>query len=388
MGRRSRDAGYHPNITKPQKLIRRTNLKNIDIHLPLKTRRGILCSTDNIRRTPGSTNIPSEPICAAIGNIEIKPIIVKQSSRSTSNDDLLLRDSNNQKVDLKNEGFKFSICTSLYNLGNANLMKLTSNKHGMEYGLGKPLVESNEEHVNAWAERKNIDNVSNTFGPNRNMIPRDVNELVKQKGLLLKRFDYWYNWYSKTKENIPCLRSDQMAINKLKEEGYVFEKRKIIGPIPGVKIGDSFNLRVQLVIMGLHTQDTKGIDYMSTTEGKVSIATSIVTMEGYNDVFVNSDELIYTGEGSTFERNVKFPKDRRLEGGNFALSKSMMKGTFVRVIRGFKIKGEKNMKNYVYDGLYNVVHCYQERAQHGRMQWKFKLLRCSGQNYIDWKSIR
>ena len=79
------------------------------------------------------------------------------------------------------------------------------------------------------------------------------------------------------KSNI-CLHKDAaMVLGKPKW----VNTAKRLGPVPGVEVGDRFQYRTELYIVGLHLQFQKGIDYMK--EDGVLIATSIVATEKYSN---------------------------------------------------------------------------------------------------------
>ncbi|PNY12965.1 histone-lysine N-methyltransferase H3 lysine-9 specific SUVH6-like protein, partial [Trifolium pratense] len=91
-------------------------------------------------------------------------------------------------------------------------------------------------------------------------------------------------------------RFDLQAEKILKEKGnYVNEGDKILGSVPGVVVGDEFQYRIELNVIGFHRQIQGGIYYVKQ-KNKV-LATSIVASGGYSDELDNTDVLIYTGQG-------------------------------------------------------------------------------------------
>ncbi|VVB08230.1 unnamed protein product [Arabis nemorensis] len=172
-------------------------------------------------------------------------------------------------------------------------------------------------------------------------------------------------------------RIDYQTRNVLVEERRQVNAEKRIGPVPGIEIGDVFQYKSELNLVGLHFDIMGGIDYMN--RGDLKLATSIVSSEGngYSDVF-NSGVLVYTGEGG----NVR--NDQRLVRGNLALANSMREKTPVRVILG-KTRVDQKGKHYVYDGLYLVEKYWQERGPGGNLVFKFKLVRVSGQPSVGLK---
>ncbi|XP_050377739.1 YDG domain-containing protein At5g47150-like [Argentina anserina] len=168
-------------------------------------------------------------------------------------------------------------------------------------------------------------------------------------------------------------RVDLEAFKVLKDRGlFVKSGKNVIGDIPGVKVGDKFQYRVELILCGLHHQTQGGIAY-GNFGGKV-LATSIVASGGYADDLQSKDSLIYTGQGGNPERG-KDPQDQKLERGNLALKNSVQKN-HVRVIRGSELV--YGSRTYVYDGLYMVEKCWQERGALGKLVFKFQMNRIGG----------
>ncbi|CAJ2650575.1 unnamed protein product [Trifolium pratense] len=116
-------------------------------------------------------------------------------------------------------------------------------------------------------------------------------------------------------------RFDLQAEKILKEKGnYVNEGDKILGSVPGVVVGDEFQYRIELNVIGFHRQIQGGIYYVKQ-KNKV-LATSIVASGGYSDELDNTDVLIYTGQGGNVMSSDKDPKDQKLVRGNLALKNS------------------------------------------------------------------
>jgi len=99
----------------------------------------------------------------------------------------------------------------------------------------------------------------------------------------------------------------------------------------------------------------------------------------------SSDELIYTGSGGKASGN-KQGDDQKLERGNLALKNCIDTKTLVRVIHGFKGQSRsqvgpskgKQTSTFIYDGLYQVLECWQEGLI-GERVFKYKLQRIAGQ---------
>ncbi|KAK4734254.1 hypothetical protein R3W88_008515 [Solanum pinnatisectum] len=151
------------------------------------------------------------------------------------------------------------------------------------------------------------------------------------------------------------------------------------GDVPGVQIGDQFRFRAELVMIGLHHQFIKGINYV--TLGRKDVASSIVDSGRYDNEAISSETFIYVGQGGNPKVSVnERVEDQKLEGGNLALKNSMDLGYPVRVICGRqRVNGEKNDIRYIYDGLYTVTKCWEERAPTGKYSFKFELKRNLGQ---------
>ncbi|KAF7828478.1 histone-lysine N-methyltransferase, H3 lysine-9 specific SUVH6-like [Senna tora] len=181
-------------------------------------------------------------------------------------------------------------------------------------------------------------------------------------------------------------RIDLQAAKIIKEKGKLVNTGKqILGPVPGVEVGDEFQYRVELNIIGLHRQIQGGIDYV-VHNGKI-LATSVVSSGGYADELDNSDVLIYTGQGGSMLKNDKEPEDQKLERGNLALKNSIVEKNPVRVIRGTE-SADGKCKRYVYDGLYEVEAYWQDMGPHGKLVFRFRLRRNENQPELAWKKVK
>ncbi|KAM7251183.1 hypothetical protein ACFE04_023066 [Oxalis oulophora] len=183
------------------------------------------------------------------------------------------------------------------------------------------------------------------------------------------------------------LRIDLDAAKVLKEKNkLVNTDKQYIGPVPGVEVGDEFNYRVELAIVGVHRLYQGGIDYVR--QGGKILATSIVASGGYNDDLDSSDVLIYSGQGGTGDKK-KGPEDQKLERGNLSLANSKDERNPVRVIRGETANpSDPKSKIYIYDGLYVVDSYWQDMGQHGKMVYQFRLVRIPGQPELAWKVVK
>ncbi|WOG96929.1 hypothetical protein DCAR_0416268 [Daucus carota subsp. sativus] len=177
------------------------------------------------------------------------------------------------------------------------------------------------------------------------------------------------------------------AAMQLKDHKKWLNVDKCVGALPGIEIGDQFQSRAELVIVGLHSKFLAGIDYKNIG-GKIC-ATSIVTSGRHGDKNHSSDVLIYGGEGGKPNPSSGKPEDQKLVRGNLAL-KNSINDVPVRVIRGMQnMKAPKstladsvNKSKFVYDGLYFVRKCWPEREHCGNLVYKFQLERIQGQQEL------
>ncbi|GAU31372.1 hypothetical protein TSUD_19170 [Trifolium subterraneum] len=199
-----------------------------------------------------------------------------------------------------------------------------------------------------------------------------------------KRYrDYKSNQLDNFTAKIKALRDAAIDM----QEKYQWENtRKRIGHVDGINVGDLFQYRAELVVIGLHQQFQNGIDYLGKNE--CSLATSIVVTPKYANEMKSSGCLIYEGQGSNPKvRKPVTPHDQKMETGNLALRNSMNAKRPVRVI--LKIFGNfvgmeewrNNVSNcsFKYDGLYSVDKMTQERGEYGKLVFKFELNKLSDQ---------
>ncbi|KAK1297512.1 Histone-lysine N-methyltransferase, H3 lysine-9 specific SUVH6 [Acorus calamus] len=197
-------------------------------------------------------------------------------------------------------------------------------------------------------------------------------------------------------EHPNIFRIDLVASKLLREKQmWVNTGKPILGVVPGVEVGDEFQYRVELAIVGIHRPFQGGIDYLK--KGKEILATSIVASGGYDDETDSSDVLIYSGSGGTVGgKGEKKVEDQKLERGNLALKNSIHARIPVRVIRGFKeLKTSEShetrpkvVTHYTYDGLYMVEKYWQEQGNHGCSVFKFQLRRIPGQPELAFKQVK
>ncbi|XP_033139387.1 histone-lysine N-methyltransferase, H3 lysine-9 specific SUVH7-like [Brassica rapa] len=177
------------------------------------------------------------------------------------------------------------------------------------------------------------------------------------------------------------------AFSRFTNLGVRTNKKKRIGPVPGVQPGDIFYFWGEMCLVGLHTQMPAGIDYLLAKDGEAEgLTTSVVTSVGhYNDKTDELHTLVYTGQGGTCKDGK--PRNQDLARGNLALVTSQKRGNEVRVIRGVEDPGDKKGKVYIYDGLYVVTHYWIEKGTTGFDEFKFNLVRKQDQpsGFATWK---
>ncbi|XP_044461869.1 histone-lysine N-methyltransferase, H3 lysine-9 specific SUVH1-like [Mangifera indica] len=187
-------------------------------------------------------------------------------------------------------------------------------------------------------------------------------------------------------------RADLKAGNILLTKGVRTNTRKRVGAVSGVEVGDIFFFRMELCVVGLHSQSMAGIDYMISRGDleEAPVALSIVSSGGYDDDAEDSDILVYTGQGGNANKKDKQSSDQKLERGNLALERSFRRGNEIRVIRGMKDGASLNTKVYVYDGLYRIQESWMEKGKSGCNMFKYKLVRMPGQPgaFSVWKLIQ
>lgn len=185
-------------------------------------------------------------------------------------------------------------------------------------------------------------------------------------------------------------RLDLMALKILKENSLELNFDSLsVGSVPGVEIGDEFNLRVELCFLGLHRQLQAGIDFLKQ-DGRL-LARSIISSGSskYSDNGHASEILIYSGSGPS-------NKNQKLEYGNLALKNSIDAQNPIRVIRGFEDiqinnsrshKGKKATR-YIYDGLYLAEKYWTEKNDDGWDIFMFQLRRQQEQPELKIKNVK
>ncbi|GER50841.1 histone-lysine N-methyltransferase [Striga asiatica] len=167
------------------------------------------------------------------------------------------------------------------------------------------------------------------------------------------------------------------AANCLKIDGKYISLEKPFGHVPGIEIGDEFQFRCHLAMIGLHRQLVSGIDHVILNGKKY--ANSVVDSGRYENTSKTNDVLIYSGQGGNVKTTDSLV-DQKLARGNLALMNSKKMKYPIRVT--YKRKSyawpERGVV-YVYDGLYIINNAWQEKDQKGKLVFRFELHRLPGQ---------
>ncbi|XP_020164157.2 histone-lysine N-methyltransferase family member SUVH9-like [Aegilops tauschii subsp. strangulata] len=189
-------------------------------------------------------------------------------------------------------------------------------------------------------------------------------------------------------------RADMRALSAMIDgELCLYRDVRIVGPVPGVLVGDAFNYRAELLVVGLHCHTQAGIGYVPASQVSEGhpVATSIVSSGGYLDDHDNGDVLMYTGSGGRPRNGGDHLSDQEFQRGNLALAYSCNYDVEVRVIRCHDCDASPSGKLYVYDGLYRVESSAYGPGKSGREVCQFKLVRLPGQDALGsntWRSAR
>jgi len=222
-------------------------------------------------------------------------------------------------------------------------------------------------------------------------LPTDFDQLSErdqflQRRALYSRLSYHYQQLKKNGELIGN-RPDLQAMKQMNEEGTSLEYR--FGHVPGVLIGDQFEFRSELFVVGLHRQVQGGIAWVEDRGERV--ACSVVISGGYRDDDDHGETVKYTGQGgNNYKGDKRQLEDQKPKAGNKALINSYKRGKFVRLIRGHDVDTGWN-KIYSYDGLYKVTGYDLEVGQDGHKVYTFDLERMKDQLPLDtgkWKRLQ
>ncbi|CAN6804210.1 unnamed protein product [Brassica oleracea] len=142
------------------------------------------------------------------------------------------------------------------------------------------------------------------------------------------------------------------AFSIFNKQGVRTNKKKRVGPVPGVKPGDIFYFWGEMCLVGLHTQMPAGIDYLLTKDGAAEgLTTSVVTSVGhYNDRTDELHTLVYTGQGGTCKDGK--PRDQMCRSDVFLYSKKRRR---VTVCVGLVVKGYSQKMGIDYDEIFSPV---------------------------------
>jgi len=221
-------------------------------------------------------------------------------------------------------------------------------------------------------------------------LPDNFNQL-SDRGKFLERRRLYKRLLKQDYEN--KRRPDLKAMKRMKEASVKFD---MIGSIPGVEVGDSFDFRAEMFVVGLHRAIEAGVVYVHLRYG--TIASSVVISGAYKDNIDRGEIIEYTGHGCLDKTrgSGKHSKDQKLIGGNLALRNSYILKTPVRVIRGLpkerkpsrktpqEIRQRTSMyKKYSYDGLYIVSRHQYVKGTGVRTVYKFRLVRLPNQPALD-----
>ncbi|XP_054287272.1 uncharacterized protein LOC129003074 [Macrosteles quadrilineatus] len=195
-----------------------------------------------------------------------------------------------------------------------------------------------------------------------------------------------------------CLEESDGTPDNLDEEYNPPSKIKrtapecVFGPIPGVRVGDWWQTRMDCSRAGVHRATVAGICGKSG-EGCTSIALS----GGYEDDIDCGEYFTYTGSGGRDLKGTKAKpknlrtapqsKDQVLEGVNAHLALNVENHRPVRVIRGYKLPGPyAPEEGYRYDGLYSVEKCWTATGVAGFKVYKYALKRLADQDPPPWET--
>ncbi|CAA0834520.1 Histone-lysine N-methyltransferase- H3 lysine-9 specific SUVH5 [Striga hermonthica] len=210
--------------------------------------------------------------------------------------------------------------------------------------------------------------------------PEDPKGLMVREALRL--FEKNYNELMKERKIEPKVGRNNAylhleAANCLKIDGKYITLEKPFGHVPGIEIGQEFQFRCHLAMIGLHRQLVSGIDHVILNGKKY--ANSVVDSGRYENTSKTNDVLIYSGQGGTL-KTTDSSVDQKLERGNLALMNSKEMKYPIRVT--YKRKSHacpERRVAYVYDGLYIINNAWQEKDQKGKIVFRFELHRLPGQ---------
>lgn len=97
--------------------------------------------------------------------------------------------------------------------------------------------------------------------------------------------------------SVSNVRVDIQAYREVKKENMDVNRNLIVGDVPGIEVGDVFNFRHQMAVVGLHHLPNVGIAYGYPDPDKDITATAVacVPKGGYNDNIDDGHSVLYTG---------------------------------------------------------------------------------------------
>lgn len=197
----------------------------------------------------------------------------------------------------------------------------------------------------------------------------------------------------KLDQNTNFNRPDLEAMKQMNMDSSSF-KFEGLGPVPGVEVGDTFDYRAEMFVVGLHRMQEAGIACVNL--GNETIACSVVFSGGYRDDVDQGDVIYYSGHGGNDGPRVGKKEDQKLKAGNRGLLNSLKQKKPVRVIRGLKNGGRtiqeilnlsEKMKKFSYDGLYTVTEHDFVDGKGGHKIHTFKLVREPRQPALDMNRV-
>uniref|UniRef100_A0A0D9X6V8 Pre-SET domain-containing protein n=1 Tax=Leersia perrieri TaxID=77586 RepID=A0A0D9X6V8_9ORYZ len=133
-------------------------------------------------------------------------------------------------------------------------------------------------------------------GPNH---PRDtIEDVLMTFGALKRRIMQLKDVKGASKQHI------FKALRFMEKAGYHVNRDKRVGEVPGVEIGDMFYFKMEMLLVGLHSNINGGIESMSFAfAGKEEkIATCIVSSGLYENDDDDPYTLIYNGQGKVHQK--------------------------------------------------------------------------------------
>lgn len=223
-------------------------------------------------------------------------------------------------------------------------------------------------------------------------LPDNFNELCPREQFLERcgLFNRLFRYYLRRvrRPDLEAMKLMNIASSSFKFDGF--------GTVPGIQVGDTFDYRAEMYVVGLHRMEEAGIACVN--QGNEVVACSVVFSGGYKDNVDHGDVIYYSGHGGNDENRVGKKEDQKLKAGNMGLLNSLKQKTEIRVIRGLKhgrsvqeiegINGEITpYKKYSYDGLYIVTKHEFVVGIEGHKIHRFMLVRQPGQPPLDMNRV-